>query len=147
MMNDKKQRVDFYVLQDTHELSILKTACKLAEKAYQQNHTVLILTENASYADKLNQLLWTFNDTSFIPHSDNPNDKAPLLVIAAEQKSISLTDHEILINLSPQFPESLQSFQRIIEIVDGTPENKQIARNKYKMYREKNCQLFSHQLN
>jgi len=139
-------RVDFYVLDNTHELSTLKTVCKLVEKAYQQNHTILILTENASMSDKLNQLLWTYSDTSFIPHSNNPADTVPILICVKTQDSISLTDYEILINVSTQFPDNFQKFQRVVEIVDGTPENKQTARMKYKMYREKQCQLFSHQI-
>ena len=62
-------RVDFYVLPDTADGARLEFACRIAEKAYTQAHRVYVHAASAAEAARLDELLWTFRDTSFVPHA------------------------------------------------------------------------------
>jgi DNA polymerase IIIc chi subunit len=62
------ERVDFYVLKSAAEKPRWTIACRLAEKAYLRDMRVVLLSESAADAQALDDLLWTFNDRSFVPH-------------------------------------------------------------------------------
>jgi DNA polymerase-3 subunit chi len=53
---------------------------------------------------------------------------------------------QLLVNLADQPPADLDSYTRIIEIVDSDPERKRLSRERYKHYREKGCALETHNL-
>ena len=53
---------------------------------------------------------------------------------------------QLLINLTNLLPAELDSFERIAEIVDVDLENKRLSRERYKAYRERGCELETHNL-
>jgi hypothetical protein len=61
-------QVDFYLLSDSEPRAALKTACRLAEKAYDQGLKVVVRTDSSAATAQLDDLLWTFSDRSFVPH-------------------------------------------------------------------------------
>ena len=61
-------RVDFYVLSQSGEQARQLFACRLAEKAYRLDNSVYILAHDQAAAEKIDELLWTFRDGSFVPH-------------------------------------------------------------------------------
>ena len=58
-------RVDFYHLQNQRLEDVLP---KLLEKAYATGNKIAVKIGNDERVDFLNALLWTYNDTSFLPH-------------------------------------------------------------------------------
>ncbi len=137
-------QVDFYILPD-HKLPE-RFACDLAEKARKQGLQIYIHTESKQAADRLNDLLWTHKDISFLPHDlidVNDLDGTPITIgwVGSEPG----TD-EVLINLSSHVPEFAKSFTRIIEIVAGQEPIRNQARERYRHYRDQNFDLHSHNL-
>ena len=61
-------RVDFYVLSEASAAARLKVACRIAEKAYLAAQSVLLWHSDRAELETLDELLWTFADTSFVPH-------------------------------------------------------------------------------
>ncbi|MDH3805563.1 MAG: DNA polymerase III subunit chi, partial [Gammaproteobacteria bacterium] len=61
-------RIDFYILKQAGQHSRQSFACRLAEKAYRLDNTVHIQVGSHSDAERLDELLWTFRDGSFVPH-------------------------------------------------------------------------------
>jgi DNA polymerase-3 subunit chi len=61
-------QVDFYVLEDDSEDARLRVACRIVDKATQQDQHVFINAASDAEAAKLDDLLWTFSQGSFIPH-------------------------------------------------------------------------------
>ena len=53
---------------------------------------------------------------------------------------------QLLINLANRLPDDFGNFERIAEIVDVDPENKRLSRERYKAYRERGCELDTHNL-
>src|SRR5579863_3164613 len=62
------ERVDFYVLKSAAAKQRWTFACRLIEKAYLRDLRVVIVNETLADAKQLDELLWTFNERSFIPH-------------------------------------------------------------------------------
>ena len=61
-------RVDFYVLPGSREIARQQFACRLAEKAYRLEHSVHIHVDDRAAMQRVDDLLWTFRDGSFVPH-------------------------------------------------------------------------------
>src|SRR5882724_9175484 len=61
-------QTDFYVLSDSAPDAHLRHACRLAEQAVDQGYRVFIRATDANDAKRIDDLLWTFGDRSFLPH-------------------------------------------------------------------------------
>lgn len=141
-------RVDFYVLSDGSPDARLRFACRLAEKAYELGHRIYIQTPSLQESQRLDDLLWTFSERSFLPHevsngSAPSHEKVAVLVGEAEAPA---THRELLINLTNVLPGTLESYQRIAEIVDTDVERKRLSRERYKTYRDRGLALDLHNL-
>jgi len=97
-------------------------------------------------AQKLNELLWTFRDISFVPHSIDPHsiDKPAPIQIGSTKPHTSHND--ILINLTPEIPAFYANFARILEIIPNNTTLKASGRKKYKYYQEHGCKLKTHNI-
>ena len=96
----------------------LHFACQLTEKAFRQQMTVLIHTRDQEQAEKLDQLLWSFSATAFLPHSpplpNQSTDHRHTIAISHQDQP----DHcGFLINLSDTIPDWFSRFERAAEII------------------------------
>lgn len=138
-------RVDFYILPDQQRNSLQLFACRLAEKAWQQGHRILIRTDNADDSQHMDSLLWTFRDGSFIPHGiggSADDDEQPVLI---SHQDMGSGPFQLLINLSSQAPDNGR-FERIAEILNQEENRKQVGRAHYKIYRERGHELHHHDM-
>ena len=127
-------QIDFYVAQGNAAKFSLRTACRLAEKAFHAGLQVHILTKDKQASEELDALLWTFKDRSFVPHqiSDHPDANNP---VSIGPKS-SPQKNQFLINISGQLPENISEYQRIAEIIDNQIDSIHAGRKRYRFYRE-----------
>ena len=141
-------RVDFYVLQSQAPQRRWNFACRLTAKAYQQDLAIVIWSESSGDAKLCDDLLWTFDDRSFVPHrlarDGEPLDAGTPVHITLELESVERAD--LLINLTHRFPAGLERFARIAEIVDADPECRRLGRERFKAYRDQKLALETHQL-
>ncbi len=139
-------RVDFYVLPDQRANGRALLACRLADKAYNLGHTAYILAASEAQAAALDDLLWTFRQDSFIPHERYPltgEEASPVLVgtvLPAEATA------QVLINFTDNLPEGFERYERVVELVDQTPEVLAQSRERFKQYRERGCAPETHKL-
>jgi DNA polymerase III subunit chi len=139
-------RVDFYVLSEEDEAAPLRFACRLTEKALEQGQRVHLRTASTLQTQRLDDLLWTFNDRSFLPHEITTGGAvghARVMIVVGES-SAPPSHRQLLINLTDAVPENLDEYERIAEIVAADPEKKRLSRERYKSYRERGCALESH---
>ena len=140
-------RIDFYVLGASGDRSRLQFACRLAAKAYRLKNTVHIQTADQRVAEQLDELLWTFDDGSFIPHelagANSGEPEAPI-TIGKERSPRKQTD--LLINLAEQVPAEYDTIPRVAEIVTADEESRRESRKRYAQYREMGHTLDTHKL-
>ena len=138
-------RIAFYVGQSNNLQARLLLACKLVEKAFAQNMQVYIHTDQSSTSARLDELLWTYSDLSFIPHAIVPNTDKGLKVLIGHDDHAP-TSHEFLINLSNEIPPFLEQFERMAEVLDQEEAILVAGRKRYQLYRQQGYTLDYHQL-
>jgi len=139
-------QVDFYILQTLNPLERERLACKLAEKAWQQNYRVFIYAESSTHAQQLDNLLWTFRQDSFVPHEILVDSVQPTMPIYIGYGSRIATEMTALINLTDTVPDFFFQYQRIAEIVENTETAKSSGRERYRFYRDKGLELKKHEI-
>lgn len=138
-------RVDFYLLQQAGPESRFAFACRLAEKAYRLNNTVHIEAATNTDASRLDDLLWTFRDGSFVPHEvldqATADSRSPVR-IACGIKDPGPCD--LLINLCDHIPLCAEAFPRVAELVSSDDSCKQESRKRFAAYRDQGHTLETH---
>jgi DNA polymerase-3 subunit chi len=139
-------QVDFYILQDSQPGARALLTCRLTEKAFKQGHQVYINTESGQQLKKLDDLLWTFRDGSFLPHGRyeaNASSTHPVLLgYAVEPEGPS----DVLVNLSNDVPSFFSRFTRVAELVGGDEVQRENARERYRFYQDRGYTLNTHKL-
>lgn len=139
-------RVDFYILQDSRPDTQALLTCRLTEKAFKQGHQVYINTESGQQLKKLDDMLWTFRDGSFLPHglykAGSGSDHPVMLGYAIEPEGPS----DVLVNLSNEVPSFFSRFNRVAELVGGDKAQRESARERYRFYKDRGYTLNTHKL-
>jgi DNA polymerase-3 subunit chi len=138
-------RIDFYVLPDASKEQQHIYACRLAQKASKQGHRVYIHTESEAQTKQLDNLLWSFSPTSFVPHTMDASECANSPVYI-NHSGDPLDIHDVLINLSPNTPDCFGRFERFAELVNQDEAIKQAGRERFKFYKSRGYPLNTHKL-
>ena len=137
-------QVDFYVMQD-ESLSTELLACRLALMAWQQGHRIMVVTENEEAMDRLDDLMWEYPQDRFLPHAQKSHGAAPVLIGQLEQ--LQDGDAEVVINLTRSTVPAPQRFQRLLELVPASEDQRQASRDKFREYRRLGLKPESHTMN
>jgi len=138
-------RVDFYILNQAGQHSRQSFACRLAEKAYRLENTVHLHVGSRGDAERLNELLWTFRDGSFVPHHllvAGPAAQPSPVTIGCDDDQIEPRD--LLINLCDEIPACAEAFPRVAELVTSDDDCKQLSRKRFTTYRDQGHTLETH---
>jgi len=111
-------------------------ACELAAKMWRNEKRVLLACETAEQAEKLDEALWQRDPHQFVPHNlagEGPRYGAPIEICWPGKRGNSPRD--ILINLQSQFADFATAFHEVIDFVPIDETLKQLARERYKIYR------------
>jgi DNA polymerase-3 subunit chi len=130
-------KIDFHILATDNQEQAHYFLCELMEKIYTEHACSLFLHTNTQQeAEYFDALLWTYRDESFLPHSiysaTNEN-LAPILIGYGEKPA---SHQAVLFNLGKDIPPFFQDFGHVIEIVFADPLVQQLARQRYKQYRD-----------
>lgn len=135
-------RIDFYILQGSAGDDRWHFACRLIEKAFHQQHRILVALDSAEDAVAFDQLLWTFKPESFIPHriadpSISSASDNPVLISATPPATLLFpAPRSLLVNLSQQIPEAFRQFERLAEVVIQDKGVLKNTREHYDFYRK-----------
>lgn len=139
-------QIDFYILSDQAAHSREKLSCRLAEKIYKLGNRLYIHTATQTDANRVDDLLWTYRDGSFLPHEiyrEKQASETPIM-IGHDQEPVSEAD--VLINLAPSVPLFFSRFERVAEIISQQPEEKTSGRERYRFYRDRGYALKTHHI-
>ena len=134
--------IDFYF----NATDRFEVACRLAGKALAQKKRTLIYAPGADLAQKIDQMLWTWQAISFVPHCFAGDSLAAETPVLIAQDAGSAPDCDVLVNLSPQCPEFFARYPRLLEIVSRDDEDRRAGRVRYAWYRERGYAIRNHDL-
>ncbi|ORU94375.1 MAG: DNA polymerase III subunit chi [Cycloclasticus sp. symbiont of Poecilosclerida sp. N] len=138
-------RIDFYILADAVAERRCIFACRLAQKVSKQGHRIYIHTESQQQSKIIDDLLWTFSATSFVPHTVDANECAnnPTYI---SHSGDPLDIHDVLINLSQKTPDCFARFERLTELINQDEAIKNAGRERFKFYKSRGYQLNTHKV-
>lgn len=139
--------VKFYILPDERPDGRELLACRLIEKTVKLGHRIFVHTPSPAEAQRFDDLLWTFRDGSFIPHGRFPQDEDDRrLKVLIGHDTAPDRSNDILINLTGSVPEFFSRFQRVVEVIDNSDEQRLAGRERYKFYRDRGYELETHNI-
>lgn len=145
-------RTDLYIVRGTEFTELANLACKLSEKVILNHQTALILCADESQARNLDELMWSFKSTAFVPHRPNrfPDADYPVAIstIAEHQDQTQEPTSPIdaLIYLAPVPLVQEPKHNRRLIVVNSDQSNLNTARNLYKELKQQGCEINSHDL-
>ncbi len=142
-MNDSCQ-VDFYVLASA-EQSANHIACRLAMKAWEQGHRVMVLAADENEASLLDVIMWDFPVGRFLPHSRGAGDEDTPVSISVHGTEIP-DGRDVVINMADQPVSEPGRFKRLLEIVPGAEKQRLASRQKFRVYREQGLEPSTHSM-
>ena len=145
MVQDSKPRIDFYKLNTKNDASVIRFCCQLTEKVFKMGHAVCIRTKDEKETRLLDDMMWTYSDSSFLPHErldERADADAPVLISHRETPSTGY----LLINLGHERPENIHNYERIAEIVNDGPDALHHGRIRYSDYKKGAFNLHYHEI-
>lgn len=150
-------QVDFYILTTSSDDSWLRLACRITEKARQRELQVYLHSENDVVATRLDGLLWTFSQGSFIPHRVVDRDSTPPyeepviigrgdLAAGSTEESPMIQSWDLMINMATQVPEFFSRYHRVAEVIDANPARRESGRERFRFYRDRGYELNTHNI-
>jgi DNA polymerase III subunit chi len=139
-------RIDFH----SNVSDKLEYVCRLVRKIWsatvegESPRNIVVLGEMADLK-KLDELLWTFSPTDFLPHcfiDDEGASETPIVLADSFAAAIaSDTPHaDVFIHIGMQMPEHvvalLARFPRLLEVVTTNETERLAGRERYKAYRD-----------
>ena len=108
-------KVSFYLFEKSPERQV-ESACRLCRKILRKEAKIWLLCEDSELQQQLDELLWRFDATSFLPHSIEqsaiPQSNAPICISSHLPSSAEW----IVFNFNNQALEQAAQFSHIIEI-------------------------------
>lgn len=122
--------ISFYLFEKSPERQV-QSACRLARKLLKTTPKLWWYCPSKELQQTLDDLLWSFDETSFITHSID--DTTGQVCISS---SLPIEGECIVFNFSENIISLTDTFKHIIEIVENTEASKIIGRDKFKQYRQ-----------
>jgi DNA polymerase-3 subunit chi len=135
-------RIDFY----SNAESKLQVACQLLAKAARECSQVVVYATDQAAARSFDKLLWTYQAIGFVPHclaSDPLSAETPVVITFDD---VAPVHYRVLLNLHSESPPSFSRFERLIEIVGTQEEDRQLARGRFRFYRDRGYEIHHHDL-
>lgn len=133
-------RADFYLIQkDRFREEPLLLVCELARKAHDANLWTLVLARDAEQAERLDELLWEFDEDAYIPHQlagDDEDELAPVLIATPETDAPM---RPLVINLRDEPVNG--TFDRVLEVVPADDSARGPLRERWKQYQSRGLEL------
>jgi DNA polymerase-3 subunit chi len=135
-------QIDFY----TNVPDKLQTACRVAAKAYSLGRKIVVSCPDADVARRLDHTLWSHAPTSFLPHCTSGDALSSITPIVVDFRGETPSHDQVLVNLRDDWPPFFSRFERLIEIVSSEDQDRQLARERFKFYRDRGYEIRTHDL-
>ena len=127
-------RADFYLIDKPRfREQPLLLVCELAKRCHGTGKSTLVLCASAQQAEELDDLLWSFEEDSFIEHQiaglDEDEADVPVLIVPP---GIDAPLRPYVINLRAD--AAPKGFERVLEVVPDDPDARAPLRERWRQY-------------
>ena len=131
--------INFYIL--SADKPLMPFICQLTQTVLHKSHTGLIIICPTTQLTVLDNTLWAYQDTAFIPHQiiNDANSLAKQSAInqalLTDTPSMSQNYQGIFLNLTDTIINNFQG-NKLLEIITQAPQSLSQGRIKYRHYRQ-----------
>jgi DNA polymerase-3 subunit chi len=139
-------RADFYLIDKPRfREQPLLLVCELAKRCHGTGKATLVLCASQAEAEALDDLLWSFEEDSFIEHQiaglDEEEDDVPVLIVPP---GVDAPMRPMVINLRAEaVPEG---FERALEVVPAEASAREPLRERWTLYKSRGLALAKHDM-
>lgn len=127
--------VRFYHLQNQSEAQVLPL---LLSKAIERGHRIIVKCQNVEQMERVNEHLWTYSPSGFLPHGSAKNGHAAKQPIWLTTEDENPNESDVLILCQGVTAEFQGDFKLCCEMLNGhDPDAVAAARTRWKDYKEK----------
>ncbi|MCP4354978.1 MAG: DNA polymerase III subunit chi [Proteobacteria bacterium] len=134
-------KIDFYVSSSGSSDGLYSLLPSLLEKIIQKKHKVLISCNTEQIVKRVDDLLWNYNGSKFLPHGTNTEDNTQDQPILITSEPENLNNADVLISFSGKQVSGFSSFLRVFDIFENSPEQLESGRGRWKDYKDKGYEL------
>jgi len=130
----------------------LKQAAETTGRQVRKGARVFVYSPDSQRLKAYGQLLWTLDETSFVPHEalgSGLDDHTPVYLVGETEWSLLqpvVRDTDWLINLADDCPPDVQFLSRVLEIVSQDAVDAEQARARWRHYQTLGLELHAHKL-
>lgn len=134
----------------------LRMACQVVRKRFLAGQRLVVYCKDGARLAAFDRMLWAFDDTAFVPHvlaNDPLASDTPVVLTAGDPVQAAQAAGQgdqpqpsWLLNLDDDCPPGFETFERLLEIVSDDPEDKQAARQRWRVYQTAGHPPQSHDL-
>jgi len=121
----------------------MEKSAELCEKALLKGHKLTIITQNETMSREVQNLLWQYSATSFLPNNMGNDIYANFSPILIHETSLNFLQDDVLINLQMEPPTFYGRFRYLVELVGCDDEDKVAARARFRFYKERGYEIKS----
>lgn len=115
----------------------IQSAAQWLQQAWSQRQAVLVYVPDEEQASKLDRVLWTQPQLSFLPHCRADSPLAAETPILLTSRLDDPAQEQCLLNLGNELPASFSRFEHLVEIVSTDDIDRLPARERFKFYRDR----------
>lgn len=97
-------------------------------------------------AQRVDRLLWTWQQLSFIPHCMTHDPLAAQTPVLITSESADPPECDVLLNLAAECPPFFERYARLLEVVGTGDEERSRGRGRYRFYKERGYAIGNHDL-
>ena len=135
MTESTNHQVDFYVLNFGAQSDKERYACRLVNRAFVAGYKIYVQTDDIARADALDKTLWTFSQSSFVPHVLYRGEAHDAVRYPVQIGAMDGPDNcNLLVSLRSELPGNCEQFARIAELVGNSDAERTAGRVRYREY-------------
>src|SRR5690349_16641169 len=129
-------RADFYLIEKPRfREDPLRLVCELVKKAYAAEQPTLVLARSQEQADALDDLLWAFDDDSFIPHQLAGDEDDAITAVVIVAPGVETADRPLVVNLREECAPG--AYERVLEVVAADSAERDGSRVRWSEYKRR----------
>lgn len=136
-------RIDFYFNVTDKQQAIFD----LVQSALSKRRQVMVLATDEKMASDVSVSLWQSKAESFLPNvraNVSHSSVTPVLIgLQSDDVINSITQDDMLINLTTNEPVFFSRFTQLVELVSDDEQDKKAARARFKFYRDRGYEIKS----
>jgi DNA polymerase-3 subunit chi len=138
-------KADFYLIaKPRFRGDPLLLVCELARRAFESGQRTLIYARSAEQAEQLDEKLWAFDESAFVPHQiagDEDDAITPVLIVAP---GVQTPGRALVINLRDEIAPG--TFERVLEVVPDDESQRAGSRERWKTYKAAGMDVAKHDM-